>query len=114
MVFAHRYFCNVSAYASLTPPGGLAYTNTKSRLETLPKVIDAYPRQGRLPSAGPPHASTIFAYAILTQEFGFQLWGKYRTFVQAMRNQLKSNKMNENDQTSTPAHRKINQYQIEW
>ena len=76
MVFAHRYFCNVYAYATLTPPGRLAYTNTKSRLETLPKVIDAYPRQGRLPSAGPPHASTIFAYATLTQEFGFQLWEK--------------------------------------
>ena len=34
----------------------------------------------RLPSAGPPCASTIFAYATLTQEFGFQLWGKNRTF----------------------------------
>ena len=140
MVFAHRYFCNVYAYATLTPPGRLAYTNTKSRLETLQKILPhAYvqnplssPRstnhkivrkswflhvfqtnslvkaevrklQNRrkiivlfrflwiisvknvsfrsqigkyLPSAGPPPASTIFAYAILTQEFGFQLWEK--------------------------------------
>ena len=40
------------------------------------KNVDFRSQIDRLPSAGPPCASTIFAYATLTQEFGFQLWEK--------------------------------------